>query len=64
MIWKTNEANFGLNDIPGLCVNYTYLIAQSIFFCQSICVPANGRCSAFKLYYKEVKIYCILNLII
>jgi hypothetical protein len=61
MVSKTSAANFGLNDIPGLCVN---LIVQSIFLCQSICLLSDARFSAFKLHYEEVNFYCILNLII
>jgi hypothetical protein len=66
MVWKTSAANFGLNDIPGLCVCtlYTDLIVQSIFLCQSICLPANARFIALKLYYEEVNFHYILNFFI
>jgi hypothetical protein len=47
-----------------VCELYTDLIAQSIFLCQSIYLLANARFSAFKLYYEEVNLHYILNLII
>jgi hypothetical protein len=61
---KTCAANFGLNDIPGLCVNSVNRLNSTEHFpCQSISLPANAQSSAFRLYY-EVNFYNILNLII
>jgi hypothetical protein len=65
MVWKTSEANFALNDIPGLCVNYVHRSnSTDIFLFQCICFLAKARFSAFKLYDEELKFYYILNFII
>lgn len=62
MVWeargKVSAAIYGLNYVPGLCVNAD-LRPQLIFLCQSTYLITNF----FKLIYKEDKFeYCLMCL--
>jgi hypothetical protein len=65
MVWKTNAANFGLNDIPSLCVNSEHRPNSTEYVPLSVVyLLTNTQFSAFKLFYEEFSLYYILNLII
>jgi hypothetical protein len=55
MVWKIRAAKFGLNDVPGLCVNSAHRPNSTEYFPLSVdMLDANARLNAFKLYFEEV----------